>query len=166
MRWIFEPIARRSGIKSRRALVRFAEQGWSLTYYGPSPPRPSRRTRSAELTNCSLATACSWLVGLVRPPLPLDPLLNLGTSLTSPSRSQYINQTSPYASLNTLHFWKGYPHDALPALTKWYCASTLSPLMSFLPRADLSLPPRTDLVSTACASSSPRLSPSACATAS
>ncbi|KPV75828.1 uncharacterized protein RHOBADRAFT_64840 [Rhodotorula graminis WP1] len=32
----------------------------------------------------------------------------------------YINQTSPYASLNTLHFWKGYPHDALPALTKWY----------------------------------------------
>ncbi|KAK4333005.1 TLC domain-domain containing protein [Rhodotorula toruloides] len=32
----------------------------------------------------------------------------------------YINQTSPYRSLNTLHFWKGYPHDALPALTKWY----------------------------------------------
>ncbi|TNY19213.1 TLC domain-containing protein, partial [Rhodotorula diobovata] len=75
MRWVFEPIARRSGIKSRRALVRFAEQGWSLTYY-----------------------ACSWMLGL------------------------YINQTSPYASLNTLYFWKGYPHDALPALTKWYCA--------------------------------------------
>ncbi|GAA5894518.1 hypothetical protein JCM5296_005118 [Sporobolomyces johnsonii] len=32
----------------------------------------------------------------------------------------YINQTSPYRSLNTLHFWKGYPHVALPALTKWY----------------------------------------------
>ncbi|GAA6058164.1 hypothetical protein JCM3770_007036 [Rhodotorula araucariae] len=73
MRWIFEPIARQCGIKSRRALVRFAEQGWSLAYY-----------------------ACSWMLGL------------------------YINQTSPYASLNTLYFWKDYPHDALPALTKWY----------------------------------------------
>ncbi|GAA5829750.1 hypothetical protein JCM5353_002218 [Sporobolomyces roseus] len=32
----------------------------------------------------------------------------------------YINQTSEYRSLNTEHYWKGYPHDALPALTKWY----------------------------------------------
>ncbi|GAA5932820.1 uncharacterized protein JCM15063_002214 [Sporobolomyces koalae] len=36
------------------------------------------------------------------------------------SLGMYINQTSDYRSLRTAHFWKGYPHDALPALTKWY----------------------------------------------
>ncbi|BGP29876.1 Sphingosine N-acyltransferase lag1 [Rhodotorula toruloides] len=73
MRWVFVPVAKMCGVRSRRALIRFSEQGWSLAYY-----------------------TCSWTLGL------------------------YINQTSPYRSLNTLHFWKGYPHDALPALTKWY----------------------------------------------
>ncbi|GAA5978743.1 hypothetical protein JCM10908_004465 [Rhodotorula pacifica] len=73
MRWVFRPLARWSGIRSSRAVVRFAEQGWSLVYY-----------------------TLSWSIGL------------------------YINQTSPYKNLNTYHFWKGYPHIALPALTKWY----------------------------------------------
>ncbi|KWU41730.1 longevity assurance proteins LAG1/LAC1, partial [Rhodotorula sp. JG-1b] len=73
MRWVFRPLARWSGIRSSRAVVRFAEQGWLLVYY-----------------------TLSWSIGL------------------------YINQTSPYKSLNTYHFWKGYPHIALPALTKWY----------------------------------------------
>ncbi len=36
---------------------------------------------------------------------------------------QYIMQTSPYANLTTEQYWLGYPHDALPALTKWYCKS-------------------------------------------
>ncbi|GAA5958078.1 hypothetical protein JCM3765_002801 [Sporobolomyces pararoseus] len=36
------------------------------------------------------------------------------------SLGMYINQTSEYRTLRTEHFWKGYPHDALPALTKWY----------------------------------------------
>ena len=46
--------------------------------------------------------------------------------------SQYINQTSEYRNLNTEHYWKGYPHDALPALTKWYCEFDESPSSSFL----------------------------------
>ncbi|GAA5920354.1 hypothetical protein JCM6882_004539 [Rhodosporidiobolus microsporus] len=40
--------------------------------------------------------------------------------LASFSVGIYINQTSDYASLNTVEWWRGYPHDALPALTKWY----------------------------------------------
>ena len=31
-------------------------------------------------------------------------------------------QTSPYKNLTTEQYYLGYPHDALPALTKWYCA--------------------------------------------
>ncbi|GAA6003147.1 hypothetical protein JCM10207_001771 [Rhodosporidiobolus poonsookiae] len=73
MRWMFVPIARLCGIRSKRELARFAEQGWQLCY-------------------CSI----SFSIGL------------------------YINQTSEYRNLNTLYFWKGYPHDELPALTKWY----------------------------------------------
>lgn len=37
MRWVFRPLARWSGIRSSRAVVRFAEQGWSLVYYSASP---------------------------------------------------------------------------------------------------------------------------------
>ncbi|ODQ67290.1 longevity assurance proteins LAG1/LAC1, partial [Nadsonia fulvescens var. elongata DSM 6958] len=33
MDYFFTPLARLGGIKPRKALVRFAEQGWSLTYY-------------------------------------------------------------------------------------------------------------------------------------
>ncbi|GAA6064339.1 hypothetical protein JCM10212_002315 [Sporobolomyces blumeae] len=73
MKYAFGPFARWCGIRSRRSVVRFAEQSWSLLY-----------------------PIIFWSLGL------------------------YINQTSDYRSLNTLHFWKGYPHDALPALTKWY----------------------------------------------
>ncbi|GAA5822695.1 hypothetical protein JCM11251_004346 [Rhodosporidiobolus azoricus] len=73
MRWVFEPLARFCGVKSRRLVVRFAEQAWLIVYY-----------------------VVSFSVGI------------------------YINQTSDYASLNTVEWWRGYPHDALPALTKWY----------------------------------------------
>lgn len=37
------------------------------------------------------------------------------------TRAQYIMQTSPYKNLTTEQYYLGYPHDALPALTKWYC---------------------------------------------
>ncbi|POY74314.1 hypothetical protein BMF94_2508 [Rhodotorula taiwanensis] len=73
MRWGLRPLARWSGIRSSRAVVRFAEQGWLLVYY-----------------------SFSWSIGI------------------------YINQTSPYRNLNTSEFFKGYPHIALTALTKWY----------------------------------------------
>ena len=76
------------------------------------------RTRKAETTTPP-SPAC------VR--LTLFPAKNSGVD----THSQYINQTSPYKSLNTYHFWKGYPHIALPALTKWYCQSSWS--LSFLP---------------------------------
>ncbi|KAI5479282.1 longevity-assurance protein [Pseudohyphozyma bogoriensis] len=33
MRWLLQPIARRAGIKTKRNLTRFAEQGWALLYY-------------------------------------------------------------------------------------------------------------------------------------
>lgn len=32
-------------------------------------------------------------------------------------------QGSPYKNLDSKNFYIGYPHDALPALTKWYCES-------------------------------------------
>lgn len=32
-------------------------------------------------------------------------------------------QISDYKNLNTAQYYIGYPHDALPALTKWYCES-------------------------------------------
>lgn len=32
----------------------------------------------------------------------------------------YIMQTSPYKNLRTEHYYIGYPHDALPPLSKWY----------------------------------------------
>ncbi|BGP13686.1 hypothetical protein JCM10213_002254 [Rhodosporidiobolus nylandii] len=73
MRGVFGPFARWTGIKQRRAIVRFEEQAWACLY-----------------------ATVSFGIGL------------------------YINQTSDYRSLNTLHFWKGYPHDALPAFTKYY----------------------------------------------
>ncbi|GAA5861753.1 hypothetical protein JCM8547_000724 [Rhodosporidiobolus lusitaniae] len=73
MRWAYEPLAKKLGIRQKKAVVRFAEQAWALTY-------------------CIF----SFSLGL------------------------YINQTSNYRNLNTIHFWKDYPHDALPALTKWY----------------------------------------------
>lgn len=33
MRFVLEPLARRAGIKERRAIVRFTEQGYNLCYY-------------------------------------------------------------------------------------------------------------------------------------
>jgi acyl-CoA-dependent ceramide synthase len=33
MRWIWEPLARWAGVKEKRSVVRFAEQGWNLLYY-------------------------------------------------------------------------------------------------------------------------------------
>lgn len=33
MRWVLEPIARKAGIRERRAIVRFTEQGYSFCYY-------------------------------------------------------------------------------------------------------------------------------------
>lgn len=37
MRFVFYPLARWFGIRSSRAVVRFAEQGWLLLYYSASP---------------------------------------------------------------------------------------------------------------------------------
>ncbi|GAA5967986.1 hypothetical protein JCM11641_003689 [Rhodosporidiobolus odoratus] len=73
MRWLFRPLARYCGIRQKRAIVRFTEQGWACLY-----------------------AVISFGVGV------------------------YINQTSDYRNLDTKHFWIGYPHIALPALTKWY----------------------------------------------
>ncbi|ORY78383.1 TLC domain-domain-containing protein [Leucosporidium creatinivorum] len=73
MRWVLEPIARKAGIREKRAIVRFTEQGYSFCYY-----------------------TVFWFIGL------------------------YIMQTSDYRNFRTAEFWIGYPHDALPALTKWY----------------------------------------------
>lgn len=36
MRWVFVPVAKACGVRSRRALIRFSEQGWSLAYYSAS----------------------------------------------------------------------------------------------------------------------------------
>lgn len=36
MRFVFYPLARWFGIRSSRAVVRFAEQGWLLLYYSAS----------------------------------------------------------------------------------------------------------------------------------
>lgn len=33
MRWVLEPLARKAGIRERRAIVRFEEQGYMLCYY-------------------------------------------------------------------------------------------------------------------------------------
>lgn len=33
MRWLWEPLARAAGIRDKRSVVRFAEQGWTLLYY-------------------------------------------------------------------------------------------------------------------------------------
>lgn len=39
MRFVLEPLARRAGIKERRAIVRFTEQGYMLCYYSECESR-------------------------------------------------------------------------------------------------------------------------------
>lgn len=36
MRWVWSPLARRSGVKEEREVIRFAEQGWALAVYSVS----------------------------------------------------------------------------------------------------------------------------------
>lgn len=36
MRYVWAPLARKSGVKEEREVVRFAEQGWALAYYSVS----------------------------------------------------------------------------------------------------------------------------------
>lgn len=80
MRWVLEPIARKAGIREKRAIVRFTEQGYSFCYYS--------KLRSLLLC-CSVADSSTpkavfWFIGLVRsesrPPTEL--LLTLVASNT------------------------------------------------------------------------------------
>lgn len=54
MRWLWKPLARVAGIRDKRSVVRFAEQGWNLLYYtvfwtlGVVSADPTRRARGGR----------------------------------------------------------------------------------------------------------------------
>lgn len=58
MRWVLEPLARWSGIKEKRNVVRFAEQGYALCYAGEFENRVvwlgSLKSGKADLERCWL----------------------------------------------------------------------------------------------------------------
>ena len=79
MRFVLEPIARRAGIKERRAIVRFTEQGYSLCYYSEYLLHSTCTPNSRD----GLRTAVFWLLGLVSPSPStfrrVSPVLNCST---------------------------------------------------------------------------------------
>jgi acyl-CoA-dependent ceramide synthase len=97
MRYFWSPLARCCGIKRESQVVRFAEQGWSLAYWG-----------------------VFWALGFVSFSLSLPNYLLYSVESWMIAQSQYIMQSSPYRNLRTEHFYIGYPHIQLKPLTKWY----------------------------------------------
>jgi hypothetical protein len=152
MRWMLEPFARWTGIKERRSVVRFAEQGYTFIYYSELgfPPFAIVSPEFGWNANGLTLTGVFWLIGLVS---IVGWSWEERRALTPLSWGiQYIMQSSPYRNLNTKEFYVGYPHDALSALTKWYCQSYADlALCAFVahPLFSLSL---ADLVQTACPS--------------
>lgn len=90
MDYVFQPLARACGLRRKRTVVRFAEQGWLAVYYGGF-----------------------WALGMVRD------AHSVKTGTTLLNRKQYIMSQHSYF-FNVREVWTEFPRHKLDGLFKWY----------------------------------------------
>jgi very-long-chain ceramide synthase len=92
MDYLLDPLARLGGVKTKKGLARFKEQGWLIVYY-----------------------TGSWFLGMVSRQTALSYL----RTRTSANEQQYIMYHSDFW-LNLNGMWVDWPHREINGLFKWY----------------------------------------------